>query len=334
MELPDPNAPLATRLRNARNYLAAAGFQSAGDVLLDELNDKSPISRQVSKLWFDAGNFTHLMNAAIAHRSVRNLSYDETLCKAILPILQQAIEREVRSLSNTLVKPLRSYSPKDIAAFNFTAIKDELAPTLITLLQGVVGKEEPHESGNQNQGSQSTNTQTRQGRNKPLMVKFALSLLCYARSKSNNLVPGHIGYFLVAASTGKRTIDALHKLGVCIAYESVLIMQKVSETMPAYEFYVNSVLGNRGCCEDRMPRKGESITLDNVIRQHELYGIGQDLASSQNPTPTKRHSSLCVLPTDSIARVSHPRVATQECNQARISDGTGSKRSAPSRPQT
>jgi hypothetical protein len=244
MEIPDPTAPLATRLRNARNYLAAAGFQSASDVLLDELNDKSAMSRRELKVWFDTGNFTKLIDAAIAHRSIYRLSYDENLCKAMLPIIQQAIEREVCSLSDTLGKPLRSYSPKDIAAFNFSAIKEELAPTLLTLLQGVVGKApeaqeadvqlgEPDEEDNERRESQSTNTQTR--RNKPLMVKFALSLLCYARSKGNNLVPGHIGYFLVASSTGKRTIDALHKLGVCIAYESVLRIQKVSETIAVDE---------------------------------------------------------------------------------------------------
>jgi hypothetical protein len=136
--------------------------------------------------------------------------------------MAKAIDTEMGQLCKLLAKPLATYTPQDISGFGFEGLQlQRAAPLLHQILMTVVVRRNPEEAGEED------NTQLLRPRNKPMMVEFGMSMLAYARSKNANLVQGNMGYFLNAASTGKRAIEVLHRLGVSICYESVLRVEKV-----------------------------------------------------------------------------------------------------------
>lgn len=55
-----------------------------------------------------------------------------------------------------------------------------------------------------------------------LISTAALSMLCYGRSDRPNALQGLLGYFLFAMNTDKRCVEVLHRLGLSVAYETVI----------------------------------------------------------------------------------------------------------------
>ena len=55
-----------------------------------------------------------------------------------------------------------------------------------------------------------------------LISTTALCMLCYGRSDRSNALQGLLSYFLFAINTAKRCVEVLHRLGLSVAYETVI----------------------------------------------------------------------------------------------------------------
>jgi hypothetical protein len=234
---PPPRSAMPTvdqKLDEINAFIRQKGFSSVANVLLAELSSTNRLRSQESQEFFDGGGFTCFVETCLKNRRAKRLCGNAAFIATIAPLVSASIANETAALCRVLARPLDTYSPRDIAEFDFNKITQTIqttAPIFWSVVATVVPvgtdvyEMDSDEGGNPETASQKK-SKCHRGRNKPLMMTFAISLLCYARTKNANLIPGQMGYFLVATGTGKRTIDVLHRVGVSICYESILRVQK------------------------------------------------------------------------------------------------------------
>lgn len=130
------------------------------------------------------------------------------------------------------------------------------------------------------------------GRNQHLIVTLATSILCYARSRSANLVQGHLGYFFTACRVKKRCIATMAKLGICVSYESTLRLARC--VADAVDKKVKGYIENRQFCVwfwdnlDYMLRTKKATVYKKDHLEHEtqpyIY-FPHTLFGEQSPSP-------------------------------------------------
>jgi hypothetical protein len=223
------------KLDEINAFIRQKGFTSVANVLLAELSSTNRLRSQESQEFFDGGGFTGFVETCLKNRRAKRLCGNAAFIATIAPLVSAFIANEAAALCRILARPLDTYSPRDIAEFDFNKITQTIqttAPVFWSVVATVVPvgtdvyEMDSDEGGNPETASQNKSKRYGGRRNKPLMMTFAISLLCYARTKNANLIPGQMGYFLVATGTGKRTIGVLHRVGVSICYESILRVQK------------------------------------------------------------------------------------------------------------
>ena len=212
---PDSNAPLQIRLVHIHESLTAWGFSSASELLIAQLERDDTRGRRETTNFFMDGRFAALIRCCLRQHAAGRVAGE--LIDDLIPIISKHMDRELDALCKALRKQLKTYTPDDIRSLEFETVgslQKQHAPYFHRLLASLTSA-----------GGHNSNTKEA-SRNKEVMLTFSIAHLCHIRTRRANLLQGHIGYFLVSTGTRKRCIEALHRLGLTVAFESLNKLQR------------------------------------------------------------------------------------------------------------
>jgi len=232
-------------IANIVDLMKVAGYNSPFDFMVEFLESTPPDHVKPLREWLNGDGMPSFIKTCTKHAEFRN---SDGLNKFAIQLAKLQLTTEMQNLSKSpsLRQPLSEFSTEQICSFSLRQFDDELhgtAPKLLSLLDSLVLRgsngidgsldldleEESDDEGSQpaSIGSLPENIPLpRKSRSRPFAVQMAMSILLYARSQKINFIPGVLGYFLHSFRTPKRVIESLHRLGVCVSYDSVISSMK------------------------------------------------------------------------------------------------------------
>jgi hypothetical protein len=264
------------RIVNLVDQIKAAGFETPFDFFLEFLQCTPPEGTEPLKNWLCGDGMPSFIETCTSHDAFRPSDAFNSL---VIRLAKVNFTKEMRKLAKlpSLRQPLASLTFDLVSDFSPERFQNELdatAPTLLSLLESLVllparqstairsdlnpeSDSEPEEettSPIQSIGRLPEIAPSPQkSRSRRLAVQMSLSVLLYARSQKCNLIPGLLGYFLHSSRVPKRAIEALHRFGVSVSYESVISgmksiaadsgveLRKLAATFPPLFAYVDNM---------------------------------------------------------------------------------------------
>lgn len=229
--------PIHQRLAAVQSSLRAHGFSSVGQCLVAELQCDEAHTRRRTARFLESDCLGQILAAASENAA---FSFKcPVLRKVSIALVEDIVDTEMRTLTraDSMRKPTNSFTHSYITDFSLAAlaaVQYECAPTTKRLVDVMLNSrismgipahledEEPKpiELGKVQEPAAATAESSRTSR-ADLISTTAICLAAYGRSQRANALQGMMGYFLSASDAGKRVIEVLHCLGICITYESV-----------------------------------------------------------------------------------------------------------------
>ncbi|RPA72118.1 hypothetical protein BJ508DRAFT_314996 [Ascobolus immersus RN42] len=221
--LPDRTAPLEDRLLLLSTILDRLGFDNALDAFLVQV-ENTPVELKPSRSFqvaemrrlFHGGTIARAIHTFCSHPYTQQKQFSDSLrdvpdfIVSTSRFLFAGIKSEFEALCTAARKPAKSFSPQDITDFDMKTLKAmamTIAPLFWQFLSAIV-------IGNTAGGE----------RNKEVMLAFSLFHMAYIKSRMSSLLPSNITYLMNSFHAGKRLITIFNGLGLCISYDSSMIM--------------------------------------------------------------------------------------------------------------
>jgi len=315
------------RIVEAIDQIKALGFETPYHLILDILQCTPPGEIGALKKWLSGDGMPLFFKACTEHAMFRP---SQALDNLVTRLSKVRYRKEMAALAklDSLHCSLSALTFDQVSNFSVESLQNDLtttAPTLMTLLGSLVlpaelpaaiGSDGISESDSEydeepNSTAGMIPSPTRKLRSRRIAVQTSISILLYARSQQCNLVPALLGYFLHSSRVPKRAIEALHRFGICVTYESVLrgmksvaaesikALQDLASSFPPLFAYVDNMNFHARVRDQR---------LDNRAQQHNYtvgyiglnpHPTGKKMLPRENPTELlKSLGAEHLMPTD------------------------------------
>ena len=181
--------------------------------------------------FYSGPDCTQLLTTVVSSKRFNRVNSSPEFKDFALSFVTDILELEIDTLTSSKDSQcmMKSFTPEHIEKFTLElldAAHRRHAPLLRNLLHRMT-KADPYPPGRgftDNEPARSSSGAHRQHLHTDcgLISITALCMLCYGRSDRSNALQGLVGYFLFATNTAKRCTEVLHRLGLSVAYETVI----------------------------------------------------------------------------------------------------------------
>jgi hypothetical protein len=233
------------RMISVVQHIKSSGYKTPFDFILELLQFTPREDLESLRGWLRGDGMPSFIDTCTNHSEFRT---SDRFRSVVLRLAKAQFTKEMHDLNKcpSLRRPISSFNIDQVSDFSLDHFGCKLrttAPTLLSLLESlalpakrrtIVNDSYPasdEDSDDDDEPAPLTESianlpektsSPKMSRSRRLAVLTSMSALLYAQSQKCNLVPGLLGYFLYAFRTPKRVIEALHRLGICISYESVI----------------------------------------------------------------------------------------------------------------
>lgn len=278
-------------IRNVINQIKSAGYDTPFHFILELMQYTPSEVGEPLKEWLRGDGIVSFIKTCTAHPEFRTSDAFKFL---ILRLAKLQFKKEVSDLVklSSFRRPLSGFSADQVSNFSLEHFGNDLhttAPTLTSLLESLVAlpteaSTTTHDGDSDDDSDQDEDStepiqsigslpvimpSPQKLRSRRLATQMSMSILLYARSRKLNLVSGLLGYFLYSCRTPKRVIESLHRLGVCISYESVISgmksiardssveLRKLATSLPPLFAYVDNMNFHARVRDQRLDNQAE-----------------------------------------------------------------------------